>query len=431
MRKSLTLLFGILISLTSFSQIEEIKTLTSDLCSPNMHGRGYVAGGDSIAAEYIAKEYEKIGLSALPEYDSYFQPFSFDVNTFPGEMALVIDGKTMLAGQDYIVKPSSGSDDIKQVKSRFLTQEEIFNPTVISQVIDSIRSFSSINTVVTNLSRLKGDSLKATQQLLDELTSICAVVELFDKKFTWSVARQASVHSYIYLRDSLWKDSQNSSIEIQNFLKKDHQARNVIGYIPSKKRTKKTVFFTAHYDHLGRMGFNGDLSDKTNAYFPGANDNASGTAMLINLAKYFTDNPQKFNIAFIAFAGEEAGLIGSKYYVEHPIYPLEEIDFLINIDIMGSGEEGITVVNGAVYEKAFKKLTKINKKHDLLTAVKKRGKAANSDHYFFSEAGVPAIFIYTMGPNKHYHDIYDTFDQLTFNEYEDIVELLRIFLKKV
>ncbi len=95
---------------------------------------------------------------------------------------------------------------------------------------------------------------------------------------------------------------------------------------------------------------------------------------------------------------------------------------------MGSGEEGITVVNATEYPKQFQQLFDINTKKNYLTTIKKRGKAANSDHYWFSENGVPAFFIYTMGPNKNYHDVFDTYENLSFNEYNDLIKLLGEFI---
>jgi Zn-dependent M28 family amino/carboxypeptidase len=107
---------------------------------------------------------------------------------------------------------------------------------------------------------------------------------------------------------------------------------------------------------------------------------------------------------------------------------LKEIEFLLNLDIMGSGEEGITVVNGRQLTEEFKTLTDINDKNEYLSKVKPRGETANSDHYFFYKNGVPCFFIYTMGPNKHYHDVYDTYEELSFAAYDDIVMLLIDFV---
>ena len=94
---------------------------------------------------------------------------------------------------------------------------------------------------------------------------------------------------------------------------------------------------------------------------------------------------------------------------------------------MGTGEGGITVVNGSVFKKEFDLLKKINDEHGCISHVNIRGKAANSDHYFFSEKGVRAVFIYTMGGIKAYHDIYDRSETLPLNEFEDLFQLLTLF----
>ena len=84
-----------------------------------------------------------------------------------------------------------------------------------------------------------------------------------------------------------------------------------------------------------------------------------------------------------------------------------------------------------MFEKEFLLLQKINKKQKALPVIKKRGPAANSDHFFFTEAGVPAFFIYTMGPNKNYHDVNDTYENLSFKAFEKIGELLIDFTHKL
>jgi Zn-dependent M28 family amino/carboxypeptidase len=166
-------------------------------------------------------------------------------------------------------------------------------------------------------------------------------------------------------------------------------------------------------------------------YFPGANDNASGTAMLLSMANYFKKNPINRSIVFIAFAGEEAGLVGSKFFVQNPLVKLKKISFVLNLDIMGSGEEGITVVNATLFDTEFKELQQINQEQKLISHIKSRGPAANSDHYWFTQMNVPAFFIYTMGPNKNYHDIFDTYENLSFVEYQDLVALLCAFTKQL
>ena len=104
---------------------------------------------------------------------------------------------------------------------------------------------------------------------------------------------------------------------------------------------------------------------------------------------------------------------------------------MLNLDIMGSGEEGITVVNSTLFKKEFNGLLKLNKKLNAVQLVKPRGPAANSDHFYFTEAGVPAFFIYTMGPNKHYHDVFDTSEALSFKIFDSLSLLLEKFVRKL
>jgi hypothetical protein len=96
---------------------------------------------------------------------------------------------------------------------------------------------------------------------------------------------------------------------------------------------------------------------------------------------------------------------------------------------MGSGEEGITCVNATLFKEEFSRLIALNETAHFLPLIKQRGPAANSDHYFFTEAGVPAFFIYTMGPNKNYHDVYDRFEALSFDKFNAIQKLLLDFIR--
>ena len=133
----------------------------------------------------------------------------------------------------------------------------------------------------------------------------------------------------------------------------------------------------------------------------------------------------------MAFGAEEVGILGSKFYIDNPLFPLEDIKFVLNLDILGTGDEGITVVNGVQHKKLFKKLTSINSKQQYLTKVKIRGRAANSDHYWFSQLGIPAFFIYTMGGIKAYHDVYDKSQTLPLSEFDDLYHLLIEFIEAI
>jgi Zn-dependent M28 family amino/carboxypeptidase len=134
-------------------------------------------------------------------------------------------------------------------------------------------------------------------------------------------------------------------------------------------------------------------------------------------------------MAFMAFSGEEAGLIGSDFYVKHPLFPLSQIFFLINLDMVGTGSEGITVVNGKTLIHQFGRLVKINSDNEYIMKVAPRGESCNSDHCPFYKMGIPAVFIYSLGKeHKEYHNIYDSADRIPFTEYDDIFRLLRDYV---
>jgi Zn-dependent M28 family amino/carboxypeptidase len=199
------------------------------------------------------------------------------------------------------------------------------------------------------------------------------------------------------------------------------QTQNIIAYIPGK--IDSFIVFSAHYDHLGILG---------QVYFPGANDNASGVAMVLSLAKHFANRktPPKYNLAFILFSGEELGLLGSLYFVTHPTFDLNKIKLLVNLDMVGSGDQGITVVNAFNQKKAFQLLKQINSQLHLLPSVKPRKNAPDSDHYPFTLKKIPAIFIYTRGRYKQYHSIYDRPDSLYYDYFPKLEKLLYTFTEK-
>ena len=394
------------------------RSVVDTMSSENMHGRGYVNEGDKIAAGYISNEFKKFGLRSFT--DNYYQNFSFPINTFPSAMSVEIDSKKLIAGKDYILKGSSGglsgTFEIIHFNSNILKSKKLLRRFYKTNFSDKVVLIDK-----SNLDLKNGD----VGNLMDVFGAISAkakgVVFVEDKLTAEFSTYQVSYLLMEILRSSFSGNEKSISVNIQNKFIPDHESQNIIGYVEGSVYPDSFIVFSAHYDHLGQMG--------KDIYFPGANDNASGCAMLLNLAGYYSipANKPKCSIAFIAFGAEEVGLLGSKYYTEHPLFPLKNIKFLLNMDIMGTGEEGITVVNGSVFKKEFNDLAKINSENKYLKDIKVRGKAAISDHYFFSENGVKAFFIYTMGGIKAYHDIYDKAETLPLNEFEDLFKLITKF----
>ena len=421
MHKMAISFFAVLFSFLSLGQIGEVRRITEQLCSPEFHGRGYVQKGDSNAASFLVEEFKKIGIGPLD--GNYLQPFTLDVNTFPGKMSVSQNGKELIPGKEFVINPSATGDKTTY-QLREVSAYEILDLSKIRSIVQTIKSNTSQTTaLLIDYTLLSGDTLKKVKEIAYELATVLPVVELINTKFTWSVGREQSFSPYIEIQHDAIDKTALLTIDIEAEMVKNYPSQNVMAYIPAKKKCAKTIVFTAHYDHLGRMG--------SETYFPGGNDNASGTAMLFTMANYFKSNPAEFNLLFVAFAGEEAGLVGSEYFVNHPPLKLKKLKFVFNLDIMGSGEDGVTIVNATLFEKEFQLLQDINKELSLLTQIKSRGPAANSDHYWFTEKGVPAFFMYTMGINKNYHDVFDTYEALSFVEYTDITTLLIEFVKRL
>jgi Zn-dependent M28 family amino/carboxypeptidase len=194
-----------------------------------------------------------------------------------------------------------------------------------------------------------------------------------------------------------------------------------MGMVKGTQQPDSFLVLCAHYDHLGSLG--------RNTWFPGANDNASGVAMLLELAAAIVEKPLPYSVLFVAFSGEEAGLLGSSFMAENPPVPLSKIRFLFNLDLMGFGEKGATVVNATLHPQEFARLQRLNEEGQYLTEIKARGKAANSDHFPFSEKGVPTFFMYLMGGPAYYHDVHDRPETLSLQGMRGSFRLIMAFLR--
>ena len=387
---------------------EIIKTL----CSEKYHGRGYVKSGDKKTAVFIEKEFKRNGLKPFP-FSGYRQYFSFSVNTFPSKMEVKIDGKLLAAGIDYIVHPGSPT-----IKGTFKVLR--VNKSISAYTDDELKDQWIL------LDTNQTDNLLSNEDFKDWLhpnKKINGIVKVEPKKLTWSVSTSVQEFGMItLLKSSIVDYPESIALNIQTKFIEKHSTSNVLGYIEGKIRKDSLILVSAHYDHLGRMG--------EEVIFPGANDNASGIAMLMQLGKHFslTENQPEYSMLFVAFAGEEAGLIGSKFYTENPLFPLSKIKFLLNLDLLGTGDEGMMVVNATEFPSEFQKLDSINNVHQYLPKISKRGKAANSDHYWFSEAGVPSFFCYTLGGISAYHDVYDIAETLPLTKFNELQKLFIAFL---
>ncbi|MEZ4756363.1 MAG: M28 family peptidase [Flavobacteriales bacterium] len=386
------------------------------LTSPGFHGRGYVNNGQGVAADYIARAFERMGLQ--PVKNDYYQPFTFNVNSFPDSIGAQVDGQVLTPGTDYLVHPASGSAE-GSFELVHLTAADLFSAERKAMTLGVVTGKAA---VLHWPATKNADSLARFAQLEEELMHYGPVVKVVRGKLTWSVAQEARPYPLLEVKDGFVSDSSAVlDLRVRNRMLARNPARNVLGMV--KGRGKGWVIIGAHYDHLGRMG--------PDALFPGANDNASGVAMMLELAQWFSTHKPKHNLLFVAFAGEEAGLVGSEWFaVDRPI-DLSKVKLMLNLDILGTGDDGVMAVNATAEQALYDRLVAVNTKGGFVKEVRVRGPACNSDHCPLVKRGVPALFLYTLGGAAHYHDVNDTGASLTLKAFAPIHALLRTFIAQV
>lgn len=363
------------------------KNWVDTLASPAFAGRGYVADGQQLAAEAIAREFHRLGLESIG--NDYRQWFSLEVNSFPDTIGLRLNGRLLQPGIHYLAHPMSAPGSGKGIKPGKKVQIQTQNQAAQRLAVGPI------------------------QPLFIETTSQALI---------WSVGRDVQRQVRFLVQDSVMPAKLKRIDYIVNSQYKEQRQANVVGRIRGSARPDSFIVIGAHYDHLGQMG--------RQTTFPGAHDNASGTAMMLDLARHFSqpENRPVYSLLFIAFGAEEAGLVGSSYFVEDdPLVPLGQIRFVINLDLMGGGSEGITVVNATSHEPEYRYLVNRNDSMYRLPKVVARENTRNSDHYPFSRRKVPAFFFYTLGDVTAYHNVFDVAETLPFSRYDAVFGLIADF----
>ncbi len=200
----------------------------------------------------------------------------------------------------------------------------------------------------------------------------------------------------------------HANIDVERAVKTVH---NVAGYLPGE--TREYVVIGAHYDHLGLGEQFSMAPSMSGTIHPGADDNASGASGVIELARYLARQPkQKRGILFMAFAGEELGLLGSSYFVNHPTFPLEQAAAMMNMDMIGRIREGKVFVGGVGTGAGFKAMLEpIIARHPLKIDFSDTTGYGSSDHTSFTTRQVPVLFFFS-GLHGDYHKPTDTWDKI-------------------
>jgi hypothetical protein len=411
------------------------------LCADSLAGRGYDSRqGHLRAARYIAQRFGQAGLApgptaALPTQGAaplpaaaYFQPFSFSTHILDTAWVHFGRHKQHTLGHDILPAGYSGAGRCAWAfapmpDSAAATQQAAqWFQTLLSQPPPTPNSGRPAGALVVphpapttleyslpNGQVYRGEQALVAYAVLHGYPGLVLVKD----KFTLVPASQGVPIPVLEVSRACWQHWQGiytqaavltrgGTLEVAAATRTVH-TQNVLGFLPGTNPAAPAIVLCAHYDHLGQVG---------PAIFRGANDNASGVAFLLSLADHFgaqwrMGRALPNTLVFAAFSGEEAGLHGSRHYTQYAPIPLERTAMVLNFDLMGYGEAGAMTVGGSTFTQHFDSLSALNARLGIAIELATRPNAPNSDHWHFTQAGVPGFFFYLMGGASHYHDVHD------------------------
>ena len=416
MKRLLLLLLTFVAVAVCAQDLEHYKQIIKELSSAKYHGRGYAREGANKAGKWISKEFAKVGVDEV-----ICQPFTHNINTFPGKMEFSVDGKRQIPGVDFTLRefnPSiKGEFKLYYIDMENYDADKVFADLALPEwrgamvVCDFMFTFQH------------GADFKRMQT--KEGCNNAGFIYRWEAplKFYKAYGDTVKEKPIIWVTPDFPNNAESVKLNIENEFLEGCECFNVIAKIEGK-RDDKCYIFTAHYDHLGLLG------KKT--YYPGAHDNASGTAAIITLAAHYAKNTPEYDIYFIAFSGEDANLRGSEWYAQHPIVPLTDIKYLINLDMINDNNANIYCEVSDEGMEGYALFEEINTEKRYFKALERAKLADNSDHYPFAVRNVPCIFFMNENGDafKYYHTVYDTWENSIFDYYEPTFKLLVDFVDR-
>lgn len=431
---------GLFVNLAEDSVDEEnIYSIIEELSTSKYQGRLTGSEGNKLAAEYISAYFKEIGLEnpkGLENYMQYYTQKTIDFNITPTLEIVDKEGNTIkeyeylenfttfiypyskyqgdTIGEPLIVENAELLQNIELIKGKIL---------IIPQ--DVYKEVGSREIITTSIQvGVKGLIIEQTTDSKERYGHLISYVHLGqhsgpsnDEGYMYRLVDSDTLMEIIELsKDNMIKMSMDCPVEYK-------EVANVIGLLPGTDEELKNQFIliTAHMDHNGSFG--------EGKYLPGAFDNASGTAVMMELARVLKENeiqPKK-SILFIAFNGEEEGLIGSQWYANNPIYPLDN-SILINMDMVGSKKEvplDLTTADKdsvTLARELADYASNLNIKYQYVTA-------SNSDHASFNGKPVKAVTL--LNPDwETIHRPEDTIDKVDKKRLGEVAKLVLYYLDK-
>jgi Zn-dependent M28 family amino/carboxypeptidase len=459
------------------ASVETLKKSVYYLASEPLEGRGLGTQGLDLAGQYIAGYFRGLGLQPPPGQSDYLQHFtSTAIKGVDEKTTLKAGGRTYVNEVDFkplalsaetsfdapvvfvgygISRPAgphgeAAYDDYAGVdvagkvalamryephdaqgKSRF-TQEGWSDNAALMKKARTAAEHGAVALLVVHppehhaaeslppLGRRMGSVaaipvIQIRQKLADDLLDASGASDL--KTFQTQIDASFSPKSFI-----LKKASVAGNVA---FKRATYDLKNVAAFLPGKgKYAKQVIVIGAHYDHLGRGGI-ASLAPGSNQIHYGADDNASGTAAVLELAKLFSHaGPQPRSLMFVTFSGEEEGLLGSQYWVEHPPVDLKRVVAMLNLDMVGRVRNDAVIVGGVRTTASFPAiLQRADEISPLQVKATWDNGVAPSDNTSFVLRRIPVLFFFT-GNHSDYHRPTDTADKINYQGEAQLVDLV-------
>ncbi|GAB3890649.1 M28 family peptidase [Spirosoma agri] len=423
----------------------EVESHTRFLASDELMGRRTGEAGNRAAARYIAEQFRQLGLKTPPGQTDYLQPIELERTKAATNATLLVGKDTLKLGKELVVmagEPTTLTGDVIYVGYGLTDGDDGYKGRDVKGRIVVVQGGSPEAKGPGEIFRASAEKRK-----LAASKGAAALIELYSESIPWGFVNQYFSREQIGIPVTSATSTPVTHVWINNAnnqykqLKEAGQAvtlrtsgrphtsvpsANVAGIIEGTdpKLKDEYVILSAHFDHVGVGKQGGSAYQPSDSIFNGARDNAFGTVSILEAAKALSQQRPKRSILVLALTGEEVGLLGSRYYAEHPLVPLKQTVFDLNTDGAGYNDTTIVSVIG---------LERTGAKAEIETAAKafglgvfaepapEQGLFDRSDNVSFAVKGIPAP---TFSPGfktfdeaigKYYHQAIDNPESLDFN----------------
>lgn len=406
--------------------VASLRSHIGYLAHDKLEGRRAGTPGEKLAMEYISTAFQKYNLEPRGT-NGYVQPFEiYDGRQIDPETFFIINGNHLKVGKEFFPFPFSANGSLESMPSVALQEQDM---PWIFDLKDGITDnkanphFDLMDYIRNNVKKARDRG--ATAVIL--FNSISEDPLQFNSKDRTAVSGIPVIYIQKETAAKYFRD-ESESLDIQlkvSISEKIRTGHNVVGYI--NNNAPRTIVLGAHYDHLG-YGEDGNSMIRTGEKLihNGADDNASGTAALIELAGLLKASGNKnSNYLFIAFSAEELGLNGSKYFVENPTIDIGSVNFMINMDMIGrlNDSSKVLTVGGFGTSPLWSSIVKLNKRKPPFQIRVDSSGSGPSDHTSFYRKDIPVLFFFT-GLHTDYHKPGDDADKINYTGQLRIVQFI-------